>query len=377
MPLTCLHCGSQNPEGLLFCQQCGTPLAAAPGSTPPSGATLPAMLGPAPLPATSPASPVQHAASGHRLPLGSILGLMIGAIGLLAAIAVLTSHGGAAPLPPQPKLPSVTPGPSVVPNATGTALAHRPAAQPTSTALAHRPTVQPTGTVVPLPTATTAVSQPSSTPESLPALTPTSGGSGLPGQPTTPPGGPGLPGLPTTPPSGPGGPGLPGQPTTPPSGPSGPGQTLNTSTFSVQVPNGWQVANEKTTATYNSVNLQDPSTAPNTLIIEAGATSSPVDVQTVLQAILQGLQQQYPDAQQCGQSQQTAFGGMTGTLVPICFTFTPQGGAAIPSVDLAWASVSTSGTYFYSIEQIAGQSNQPFFTHAGDVTNTVQWVGGQ
>jgi len=171
-----------------------------------------------------------------------------------------------------------------------------------------------------------------------------------------------------------------GQPTVPatqPSGPTGAGQIFSSTTFSVFVPSEWQVGNETTTPSENEVVLQDPSTAPNGLDIFAGQNTAQADAGTVLQSVIANLQQKFPDAKQCGSTVPITFGGVAGTLVPICYTITPQGGAAVSVAELAWAATDATGANVYFVGQTAAASNQAFFTHAGDVTKTIVWGGGQ
>ncbi|MGH2408826.1 MAG: hypothetical protein ACRDGS_00515, partial [Chloroflexota bacterium] len=59
------------------------------------------------------------------------------------------------------------------------------------------------------------------------------------------------------------------------------------------------------------------------------------------------------------------------------YTIIPQGGAAVSVADLAWAATDAAGSTVYFVGQTAAQNNQPFFTHAGDVTKTIRWGGGQ
>lgn len=352
MPLTCSHCGAQNPDGMQFCQSCGSPLMAAPQGTAPTPAAPAPTAPPAgtPPPASPPPPPVPaHPAPTHRLPLGSLLGIVIGVLGILAAVGILTSHRGSSaptiPIPTAyptspPAQPTFAPEPTA-PSGQPTA----PAAQPTSpaaqpTAPAEQPTLAPQPTVD--------QSQPTA-----PAEQPT-----LASQPTSPPAQPGVP-------------------TTQPSGPTGAGQTFSTTTFSVFVPSEWQVGNETTTPTENEVVLQDPSTAPNGLDIFAGQNTAQTDAGTVLQSVIANLQQKFPDAKQCGSTVPITFGGVAGTLVPICYTITPQGGAAVSVAELAWAATDATGANVYFVGQTAAASNQAFFTHAGDVTKTIVWGGGQ
>ncbi len=338
MPLTCSHCGAENPDGMQFCQSCGSPLTPTPVAPEP---TIPAASPPPPATPEPPPAPapvrraVYQNAPVHRLPLGSLIGIVIGVLGLVAAIGILTSHRSAATPPPLPVPTALPTSPAVQPTFAPQPTA--PASQPTSPAQPTQPLGQPT--------------QPAAPPTFAP-------------QPTQP----------AAPPT------FAAQPTAPapqPTGPPGPGQTFASTTFSVFIPSEWQVINQSTKPSQNEVILQDPSTAPNGLDIFAGLSSAQTDAQTVLQTVLTNLQRQYPDAQQCGSSVPATFGGVAGTLMPVCYTITPQGGAAISVAELAWAATDAAGVTVYFVGQTAAQSNQPFFTHAGDVTKTIHWGGSQ
>ena len=348
MPLICSHCGAQNPDGMQFCQSCGSPLAPAPqGTAPTPGLPLP-LTSPASPPPPAPAPPAARPAPAHRLPLGSLIGIVIGVLGILAAIGILTSHrGSSAPTIPIPTAYPTSPPvqPTFAPQPTA------PSAQPTA------PSAQPTAPSA-QPTA------PSGQP-TAPAEQPT-----FASQPTAPAEQPTFASQPTAPAA---------QPTaaTQPSGPTSGGQTFSSTTFSVFVPSGWQVGNETTTPSQNEILLQDPSTAPNGLDIFAGQSSAQTDGGTVLQSVITNLQQKFPDATQCGSTVPITFGGVAGTLMPICYTITPQSGSAVSVAELAWAATDASGSNVYFVGQTAAQNNQSFFTHAGDVTKTITWGGGQ
>jgi hypothetical protein len=253
---------------------------------------------------------------------------MIGVLGLLAAIGILTSHR--APVQP-PVVPVTTASPTIVP-----VQPTQVPPQPTSAPVQPTQPAQPTSASV----QPTQASQPTSAPTqaSLP---------------------------------------IPTALATQPSGPTGAGQTLSTTTFSVFVPSEWQVIKQTTNPSQNEVVLQDPSTAPNGLDIFSGVSTSATTAQSVLQSVLTNAQQKYPDAQQCGNTVQSTIGGVAGTLMPICFTITPQGGTAISVAELAWAATDPAGSTVYFVAQTAALANQTFFTHAGDVTKTIQWGGGQ
>jgi hypothetical protein len=274
------------------------------------------------------------------LPLASIMGVTIGLLGIIAAVAIVFGHHGSGPQPPYTPLSTVVPTGTVPP--AGTAVA------------------QPTGTVAPQSTTQTQPTEAVATEAAQPTAAVPTGVV----QPTE--------ALPPTEVVQPTQPAV--QPTQPNTGPS---QTISTTTFSLQVPTSWQVVSNKQGQTANEVVLGDPSDQPNALDIYGGQNTSATSAEAALQGILTNLQQQYPDAKACGNSQQATIGGVAGTVTPICFTFTPQGGAALSAVDVAWAGTNQSGSYLYAVGMMAGESNQAYFTSATSVLRTLQWGGGQ
>lgn len=99
--MTCARCGAQNPDGNLYCQNCGTPLAAAPAQPaapyygPPAG-IAPPVAGPTGYqsPYYAPAGP---AAPVHRTPWMLIIAGVVAMVVLLAgfgtAFAVIANRG--------------------------------------------------------------------------------------------------------------------------------------------------------------------------------------------------------------------------------------------------------------------------------------------
>ena len=150
------------------------------------------------------------------------------------------------------------------------------------------------------------------------------------------------------------------------------GQTLNTSMFSVTMPSTWQVSSNQSTQTYVEVILQESSNGFIDIFAETSATA-----QQLLQQALSVKQQAYPDAKLCGNSGQDAVGGITGSTELICFTMTPQGGAAQNVQDGVWAGTSADGTTGYAVQIIGLASDQQFFNDAASVAGTLQWIGGQ
>ena len=135
MAMTCARCGAQNPDGNLYCQTCGTPLApaapmaAAPPPASPAGfAAPPAGFAPPPLgmppPAPGPAgyqspyyAPAAPGVAVHRTPWMLIVAAVVALVVLMAgcgtALAVLGSRGSSNPAQAQSfstDVPSPSPG---------------------------------------------------------------------------------------------------------------------------------------------------------------------------------------------------------------------------------------------------------------------------
>jgi hypothetical protein len=252
----------------------------------------------------------------YRLSQSTILGLVIAVLGFVAAIGILSSHHGS--------------GSQAAGAAVATAAATSPTPLPTSPSLA--PTSVATN----------------------PALAPTA----LPGQPTA-----SAPSTPVVQPTA-----AQAQPTAP-----GTGRTVSTGTFSVQVPAGWQVANQSQT----ELLLQNPSAAPNQLDIGAGQVNSPTSARALLLTILSGLQQKYPDAKQCGTPASGTLSGVSGTQTDYCITFTPQSGAAVSAVEIPWAGTNASGTIAYFFASTAGGTDKKFWTDATKVVESIRCETGQ
>lgn len=355
MPLTCPRCHAQNQDGMAFCQQCGAPLsgeAAAPplppAPPPADGPTIYQAPPPAPPSNISPAPPAGPAIyqpvqppqpPRHRLPGASIVGVLVGVLGVVTAVGILFGHRG----------PIVVP---IVPTNTPAATA-----APTQVALPTQPqaTAQPPATETTAPLPTDAAATDTAAPEPTNAAPATDTAAPLPTE---------APATETAVPS------LPTQ--APPPNPQPLGPTLTTQYFSVQAPSDWNVQQQN-----NEVLMSDPHASPDEIDIAGGTSNSgPTDVQTVLNGLLQAMQQKSPDAAQCGQSQQATFGGKQGTLVPICFTFTPQSGAAVSAVALAWAAVGSDGSTIYVLEAMATKSQiQTLLSDATPVFHTLQWIG--
>src|SRR2546422_476907 len=108
MAVACAKCGTQNPEGNQFCQNCGTPLAAAaPSAAPPAPAPpAPAPMAPPPAVAAAPPpapgapppgyayqNPYYQPGAGappvHRTPWVMIVGAVVGVVVILAGVGIV------------------------------------------------------------------------------------------------------------------------------------------------------------------------------------------------------------------------------------------------------------------------------------------------
>ncbi len=348
---TCPRCGAPNQHGV-FCQQCGASLAAtgspAPGAgvpdgTPLAGQAVPPGYQPPAYGATASGAVQRYSGAqpAHRLPLASILGVTIGLLGVIAAVAIVFGHHGSNAQPPYTPLSTVAPTATAVPSSAAVVQATSTVtAQPTSATQPTQAGVVPTQSGT-MPTSAAAATATPFVQATQAGVIPTQAG------------------------------------VVPTQASQGSTQTLTTTTFTLQVPTSWQTVNQKTGQTQNEVVLEDPSTSPDAVDIYAGQAATTTTAQTALQEVLSNLQQQYADAKVCGNSQQSSIGGVVGTVVPICFTFTPQGGSALSAVDVAWAGTDQSGSYVYLVGMMAGESNQTFFTNASAVLQTLQWGGGQ
>lgn len=152
MALACPSCGTQNPDGNNFCQNCGArlPVAAAVGAAPPPPPVNPVMAAPPPPPGAPvmapPPPPYQspyyqpaQPAVVHRTPLGLIVGVVVGLLVLMGGCGVVVAAVAAHPKPvpvahvaaaPAPTAAS-TPVPAAVPTAQPT---KAPTPQPTTAA---------------------------------------------------------------------------------------------------------------------------------------------------------------------------------------------------------------------------------------------------
>jgi hypothetical protein len=157
-----------------------------------------------------------------------------------------------------------------------------------------------------------------------------------------------------------------------PTQPTVSGQNLTTSAFSVTVPPTWQVSGNQTSQTAVEVMLEEPSRGYIDIFAETSATA-----QQLLQQALATKQRDYPDAALCGNSGQDTVGGVTGPTELICFTMTPQGGAAQNVQDGVWAGTSADGTTGYAVQIIGLANDQQFFNDAASVADTLQWSGDQ
>ena len=143
MAMTCARCGAQNPDGNLYCQSCGTPLAPAaaappaqpPMAQPPAYPPPPQVYAPPPMPGPGGYQSPYYAPSApgvpvHRTPwmliIAGVVALVVLMAGCGTALAVLGSHGSSSatqaesfstdvPTPSPGQTPSPLPTPSPAP----------------------------------------------------------------------------------------------------------------------------------------------------------------------------------------------------------------------------------------------------------------------
>ncbi len=165
----------------------------------------------------------------------------------------------------------------------------------------------------------------------------------------------------------------PTQPPNPsPTQPAG-GQVLTTQGFSIDVLSGWSVSQQQS----NSALLAHASGSGTNglLYVGAGQSSSPTTAQTILQNTLTTLQQQYPDAKQCGDLAQFAVANIPGTAMPVCFTLTPQGGASFQALSVNWAATNSAGTTIYTLQEMGAENPPDFFNNdVPPIVKTVNWT---
>jgi hypothetical protein len=138
----------------------------------------------------------------------------------------------------------------------------------------------------------------------------------------------------------------------------------------VQLPDGWEVVQQSS----NEMLLADSENTPNGVDIGHDQSSSPETAQAALQSILSGFQQKYPDATECGDSAQIAIDNVVGTMMKICYTFTPEGGAAFPAFEYPWVATDSTGTSIYLMQVTAGTTNTAFWSRVNDVLGLIQWA---
>lgn len=398
MPLICPRCGAQNADGTAFCQNCAQPLAAGaagppPGAPPPGyGQYPPGYPNPYYAPAGPPPRPV------HRVSWLGIMGSIIGTLGVLTACAAIFLHPNIGPFTP-PVLPtpiaSATSAP--LPTATALAVATMTNTPPPTATTAATATFAPTGTPAltatpaagntPTPTDTPAAGT-TSTPTDTPAAgttstptdtdTPAAGNTPTPTDTDTPaatdtpvpkpthtPRPTHTPVSTNTPP-----------PTSTPAPPRQPvpahgGHRVSTNTFTLRLLAHWSMV-KKTKVDVLLANANSGGTG--LLYIGAGTVSTPVTVQSLLSGIIANLGKQFPDATICGKSAPYTVGGVVGAVVPVCYTYIPQGGSGFPAVSLLWGATNAKGTTIYLFQAQFASSDKVFADNTAQLLRTVTWT---
>ncbi len=411
----CPRCGAQNPEGSLFCQNCGAPLAGGqagppprhdvlpppgiiqpPGAPPPPPAGSPIPVGGVPAggfppPGYSPYQSPYYVPVGppgapvHRLPWFSIIGLALGVLGIVALGATLLLRSNVPTVRSLSPLPTATAVPTTRPQETSTAV-------PTNTSV---PTSIPTGTAMPTSGATVTAA-----PTSVPAETDTPASSSSPAATDTlaatveaPTATAVVTDTPAVPEATattaklqkpatsktPTGLHIPA-PTPVPTKAAHTattacritaGKVVATNTFCVALLQGWSVLQKENV----DIILKDDTGGGGfgTLYINSGTLKTPTTAQEWLQQVIAGYQKQYPDVKECGTAAQFTVGSVTGTGIPICYSETPQGGAAFPAVSELWAATNGGGTTVYSFGMNAAASDAKMLDNTSKLLESLQW----
>ena len=333
MPVGCPNCGTQNPDGSQFCQNCRTPLMAGPAAPPPMaappppayGAPPPAYGAPPPAYGAPPpaygAPPPAYAAPGgyapaygapaaspyytpggapppvHRTPTGLIIGAGVAAFVILAILAVV--------------------GAFLFGNKGGSQ--HVPQPPPTSAPPTIAPTTAPTST-------------PSSTPGNKPTPTAT----------TTP------------------------EPTTKPTASAG---AIDTNTFTLGLAPGFKkVKSDSVTALVAN--------DTGSIYVGAGKQDHESSVQSEFTGIVDNLKQKYSQVSECTKPVDFTIDGIKGTSWGFNYLYTPQGGQAVKVCDLFFIAVpDTDKTLFYEVEEFMADSDFDKFVNGSAIPElkTLRW----
>ena len=312
MPVGCPTCGTQNPDGSLFCQNCRTPLMAPPvGSTPtapppPSapppgyGAPRPGYAAPPPgyAPAYGAASPYYMPAGMpagapapvHRTPTGLVIGAGIAAFVLLAILAVVVAF-------------------IVGSRSTGDHVAPTP--PPTSAP----PTIAPTTT-------------PGSSPGTKPSPSPTPTG-----KPTPTTGG------------------------------------IETNNFTMGLAPGFRTVKSDTVTALVA-------NETGSIFVSAGKQDHESSIDNEFAGIVDNLKQKYSQVSQCTKSADFTVDGVKGTIWGFNYLFTPQGGQATKVCDLFFLAIPDSDkTLFYEVEFFMADSDFEKFANGSALPEvaTIHW----
>jgi len=312
MAMTCARCGAQNPDGNLYCQSCGTPLApaaqspAAPPAAqvgpppayppPPPGYAPPPQPGYAPPPPGYAPSPIPGAAGGyqspyyaptgpgvavHRTPwmliIAGVVALVVLMAGCGTALAVLGSRGSSNPNQAESFTTDV-------------------------------PTPSPGQTPSPIPT---------------PSPSPAAGSS-----------------------------------------------STSNDGVSLTLPSGWSVENSDNEA----ITLTDPN-SEGSVTVASGQSSPAQTAEDNRTTIDQYFTQQYPDAKPCPGSKASSgtFNGAKGIAWEICFTIA-SGGQSVAAAASLFAGANQSGNVYYIVMLITRQENLAHYvSEARPVLQSVHW----
>lgn len=132
-------------------------------------------------------------------------------------------------------------------------------------------------------------------------------------------------------------------PTPTPAAQGGDTQLIDVEYVSIEVPADWQVAWQEQT----SIGVVEPDTR-GLLIVTSGGIDPGTTLEAFQQSIISDAQASYADAQVCGGPDpvQTGPGLPTpGTFFSLCYTVTPQSGAAFVAADIYYVAIQDSTVF--------------------------------
>lgn len=149
------------------------------------------------------------------------------------------------------------------------------------------------------------------------------------------------------------------------------GRRVAINTLTLRLLSGWKVVKKERT---DVILANTSSDGTGFLYLLAGVLNQPTTAQNLLDGTIAGLQKQYPDANLCGSPASYTVGGVAGTLVSVCYTFTPQGGSSFPAVSLLWGATNGTGKTIYFFHAQLAADNKAFVNNLIQLLRTVTWT---